>query len=762
MNGTFGREPWTRAASGVAYLGTSITETDVRQMQADTLTLKDILVGEKRFIIPPYQRPYVWERAERWLPLWSDIEDTLARLAERRSDAFAKGAPAAPSDEHTAPHFLGAIVLDQLPTPAGEVDRRAVVDGQQRLITTQLLLRGLLDALEQRDAPMNLLSQLSKLTRNDDDVITAPETVYKVWPRRAERTIFAAAMNGQAPLAEHSRFALARTFFAEAAGVWLDAPDGPRDPFADDVISGRIGLLVAAVRGLLKVVVIDLEGLDDAQVIFEVLNARHTPLTAADLLKNLLFLRAENEGLNVEELYEKHWATFDDPWWAEETGTGHAARPRQDFLLGDWVMARTAQPVSVSHLYGAAKTWIAAAGEKIPDVLASIGDYGVAYRRLHGAVSGGVGAEERRAFRTIAVLRVTAANPLLLWLMTRRPDELAAVDRERAIVSVESYLVRRMAAKWQTRAYVSVFVEVLRAAQKAQGAGIADAVIASLHAAPHGYAWPSDADLESSFGHTRAYGQGGLNQARLKLLLGEVDRRLHDLDSKGEDITISYDALTIEHVMPQKWEAHWPLPPNLQSGSADLAAQHRNQHVHRLGNLTLLTSVLNPSVSNGPWAVKRGAIGKHSVLRLNQRIAAQAEWAEHSINERSRWLAAQVAEIWPIPDDGQAAAHTESAPAVEPAPLELLTDDDVDALHQLLFEDAGSLAEDGRGWRRHGEALGFLTGLCDGLVEGAEVDDLAHEAMQRLIGNGLLELAEQPVSTAVVVEAVWVRPPEHG
>lgn len=40
-------------------------------------------------------------------------------------------------------------------------------------------------------------------------------------------------------------------------------------------------------------VVIDLEDNDDAQVIFEVLNGRQTPLSASDLVKNLLFLRGE-------------------------------------------------------------------------------------------------------------------------------------------------------------------------------------------------------------------------------------------------------------------------------------------------------------------------------------------------------------------------------------------------------------------------------------------------------------------------------------
>ena len=46
-----------------------------------------------------------------------------------------------------APHFLGAVVLDLLPTSAGSLDARSVIDGQQRLTTIQLLVRAVLDVL---------------------------------------------------------------------------------------------------------------------------------------------------------------------------------------------------------------------------------------------------------------------------------------------------------------------------------------------------------------------------------------------------------------------------------------------------------------------------------------------------------------------------------------------------------------------------------------------------------------------------------------
>lgn len=49
-------------------------------------------------------------------------------------------------------------------------------------------------------------------------------------------------------------------------------------------------------------------------------------MSAIDLVKNLLFLRGELSNEDVEKLYDKYWAGFDDNWWKQTVGTGHAQR----------------------------------------------------------------------------------------------------------------------------------------------------------------------------------------------------------------------------------------------------------------------------------------------------------------------------------------------------------------------------------------------------------------------------------------------------
>ena len=48
-------------------------------MKADTLTVKALFQKEVHYVIPTFQRPYVWTQEKQWEPLWEDIRN----LAER-------------------------------------------------------------------------------------------------------------------------------------------------------------------------------------------------------------------------------------------------------------------------------------------------------------------------------------------------------------------------------------------------------------------------------------------------------------------------------------------------------------------------------------------------------------------------------------------------------------------------------------------------------------------------------------------------------
>jgi hypothetical protein len=393
-------------------------------------------------------------------------------------------------------------------------------------------------------------------------------------------------------------------------------------------------------------VVIDLEDNDDAQVIFEVLNGRQTPLSAADLVKNLLFLRAEvsHEG-QLEELYDRYWAPFDDLWWKKEIGVGHAARRHTEMLLAAWLTACTGEEASPSRLYGQIRNYLDSCGRSTGEALAEISNYGREYRVLNGAEAE-TNPRIRVAYERLMLLSVTTATPLLLWLRSLPPERLTLAEHVRAVTAIESFVIRRMLVGAQTRGYGQIFTDALSKAKTAFGEdeSVADAIAVALVSKQQ--TWPTDDDLTNAFVTRRMYGYDA--PWRIRLVLGALDIRLRAGNVKMEPASFHYDRLTIEHVMPQAWRSHWPLP-NVSDADREAFAQRRDILVNGIGNLTLVTEALNPSLSNAPWEQKRQALQQHSGLALNAEITAHETWDETTIGQRARHLASIAQEEWPGP-----------------------------------------------------------------------------------------------------------------
>src|SRR5699024_2181346 len=108
--------------------------------------------------------------------------------------------------------------------------------------------------------------------------------------------------------------------------------------------------------------------------------------------------------------------------------------------------------------------------------------------------------------------------------------------------------------------------------------------------------------------------------------------------------------------LPRQWRQNWPVPTPQEEVD-------RDEHVHRLGNLTLLTTPLNSSVSNRPWPGKKEALTRHDVLLMNRGLREAESWDEASIDQRSADSIAAIIRTWPVPE-----GHDVSPPPPPPPP----------------------------------------------------------------------------------------------
>jgi hypothetical protein len=118
----------------------------------------------------------------------------------------------------------------------------------------------------------------------------------------------------------------------------------------------------------------------------------------------------------------------------------------------------------------------------------------------------------------------------------------------------------------------------------------------------------------------------------------------------AEPVTIEYDRLQVEHIIPVEWRRYWPIVAENEN-ERQVLEQQRDASIHHIGNLTLVSSRLNPSMSNDPWAAKREELHRHSHLRLNALLCDQDTWDEQRIAVREKWLAEQLSKEWPGPSD---------------------------------------------------------------------------------------------------------------
>ena len=72
----------------------------------------------------------------------------------------------------------------------------------------------------------------------------------------------------------------------------------------------------------------------------------------------------------------------------------------------------------------------------------------------------------------------------------------------------------------------------------------------------------------------------------------------------------------------------------------------RNNKLHSLGNLTLLTSSLNPSVSNSSFEIKQKELAKQSTLLLNTYFIDLDTWDESAIEKRTELFIEDIIKIW--------------------------------------------------------------------------------------------------------------------
>jgi hypothetical protein len=525
---------------------------------------------------------------------------------------------------------------------------------------------------------VDVADQTARWTRNrlghaDDD----PLAMHKLMPTPVDRDVFFSIMDGDhaairgrwkslywgggvpqntpaLALRAYEFFrgrvlSFAQTGLADEADADRDedevAEEGAPSEHDASMTIRRLAALLEALLFKLKLIVIELGPDDDAQVIFQTLNSAGKPLLAMDLVRNAIFQRAEAQHRGapdatkrVEALYKGAWERFDNSWWREDAPNARPVRPRIDHFLAAVLTAETGRRVTVRELYAEYRAWSTpqGSGPRFPDVadeLALLTRYAPVYETVEGV------GDDNGALawlgRRLRIWQNTSAYPVALQLAEADEATQATIARW-----LDSFFARRALCRLTAKNYNNVF-QRMAASLRREGVSI-DTARSFLAAQDRPTTrTPNDMELRRAMIEDPLY--GAIPSRILADVLWSLE--LASRSTKTE-ATARPDQLWVEHVMPQNWRAHWPLPAD----APDEVAVERDRLVHSLGNLTIVTDRLNASMGDRHFDQKREDLVAHSNLTLNREIAKAASWDEAAIRARGARLAEMAASIWPSAD----------------------------------------------------------------------------------------------------------------
>lgn len=543
-------------------------------MQASETKLQDIIQCTKQYVVPLFQRAYSWKKSE-WQVLWDDIAELC-------------------SLDNPRPHFMGSIVTIPTASRPEGVNKFLLIDGQQRLTTSFILLCALRDKAKQsRNKQLGEEIHQTILVNPYENGLD----YYKLMPTQLDRTAFHRIINNESPI-ENNVISECYLFFERKI----------RNSKLEFEKIKRV------ICNNLSVVSVVLSNEDNAYLVFENLNAKGRPLTEADLIRNYFFMRIDVE--TQEEVYKKYWSPMED-------------------MLGEYLtefvrhyLTKSGKEIKQNQIYFEIKDLISKGEGDAISHLKDLYIFANYYAKLLNPER-----EEKESIRKylhrINRLKTFTVYPFLLNCYDElSQDRISEEDFVAILKIIENFILRRFICNVPTRGLNRVFALLYSQVSKNSNLA-ADSFLVRLKSDLQSRNYPKDEEFKLRLMDVKLYGENRSEKA--KLILESVEESFQHKEQ------VFFDKLSIEHIMPQTLNDWW---------KKHLGEDWEQTHqllIHSLGNLTL--TAYNGELSNDDFPEKQTHFQK-SHLELNKYFHNKKSWCRKDIEKRGEYLAEIALQIW--------------------------------------------------------------------------------------------------------------------
>lgn len=564
--------------------------------------------GTNQYLIPFFQRPYVWKK--------EDCETLYEDLIETREENKIN-----PQKEH----FIGTIITKNSLSSTQMTAQYDLVDGQQRMTTFSILIKALANSVDMsQENAQNLFENLNSTLFFKD---AYGKIHYRIIHNRLDRKSFELIMQSDGRNDEildnnNSRIIDTYLYFREKF----------RELTNEEILNLNFTLLHK-----FPAINMVLEQHDDEQEIFDTINSLGVKLTTSELLKNYIFNDAE-----TKSLYKEYWEDIFEAdeetvkFWNTKKTAGRVYRENIDVLLYCYLLIEKEKDVSLEHLFKDYKGWLSSkAFQEKKLFLETLKNYAEIYINLPSGTELNnmrFNDNEKRFFHVIENLNITTIYPLILFVYKNIND---LVEREKCLALLESYLVRRAVCKLTTKNYNNLFISLIK---QLKATDEVNSITEKLRTILYSYnedtsKFPDNDEFKIGFANSVLINQHA-KEILFVISLFQINTVLNDLT------VLSSQAFSVEHMMPKQWKQNW----NNVSSTDEI--NHRNFKLLTLGNLTIITKNLNSKLRNSAWLNKRAILNEFSTLPITTKYTSFDNWNEINIEDRAKDLSSIAITIW--------------------------------------------------------------------------------------------------------------------
>ena len=591
--------------------------------------------GNFYYTIPKYQREYTWSYRE-WEALYDDISEN--------------------NDEY----FIGSIIC----IPLGDAINPylEVIDGQQRLTTISLFLTAIYTRLKERK---------SELSEDDEDVLPSMRKSLKSKNSPNEMKLVPQVQNYNkddfdflmntvglrtATAPKHPYYAMRK--IARCYNYFLNRIDKEmEDMEGSDAVDFLLGKFNKVKQAML--VKIEVSSHSDAYVLFESLNNRGTPLTAIDLMKNLIMARAESNNLTIDDCFNR-WqlllGNLSDDYGIQERFFRQYYNAFKHRLNEPFQSTndRKKDPLGVvatrSNLLNIFESLI---NKDLPLFLEDILRCGQIYSWL---ILQDAETPYHKALEDLDHIQGAPSYLLLMYLM--KNQFALAISEEQInnlIRLLAKYFVRRNITDYpNTRDLTRIFMDIISKIEEAHATGN-DAlnIIIDILSSPSNCA--SDEQFKRSLeGDVYKDNVGATRYILCKLAESTMTQETWtDLWRRTDKKVFVW---TIEHIFPEGENIPQCWVDMIAGGDRDLAKKYLEEYTHKIGNLTI--TGYNSTLGNKSFEEKRDRkskdgqrfIGYKNGLDINREIANKESWSIEDIKARTAALVGILMAVYKFPE----------------------------------------------------------------------------------------------------------------